>query len=237
MIQLEGLEVWGGRGISEILAGDLLARVVSDFKTKGSPERHMWTDQLEDCTQLGHAQCHSLHMLLARHSLHHDVQPPTWAPSAPFQICCSSRQMRLLSEAQCRPEPRCLQCNVAPVMADVRHRQLEDRRRHGIVLLVRPQQERRLFVDFCTEHKHSSQQFDWQGMHPFGAAAKHGRRAVKSGEYLIVRRSRKCLFIGCTLHLASNNCTTCYQLPILQTLTVLLKNLSASLTSIGIILT
>lgn len=139
MIELESSEVGGGRSISEVLAGDLLARVVSNFEMEGTPERHMWTNQFKDRAQLVPVQRHARDMLLARNSVHHDIQSSTRAPSAALQVRCSPRQMRLLPEAQRRPEFNCPQCNVAPVMADMRHRQLEECRWHCMVLLVRPQ--------------------------------------------------------------------------------------------------
>ena len=55
-------------------------------------------------------------------------------------------------------------------------------------------------------------------MHPFRAAVEHGRRAVKSGEYLIVRRSRKMTIYRVY---AAFGTKQLYNSTILQTLTVL----------------
>jgi hypothetical protein len=93
MIQLEGLEV-GRRGcISEVLASNLLASVVTNFKMKSTPEWDVGGNEIKYFIELIHAQGDARGVLLRSYGVDEDVEAATGTGCTALEVGSSTRNM------------------------------------------------------------------------------------------------------------------------------------------------
>lgn len=103
VIQLEGLEVGSRRRISEVLASNLLACIVSNYEMKRTPKRDMGANEIKDGGEFVPAEGDARDVVLGCNSVDKDVEASTGATCAASEKSGSAWNMRLLAKVKSSP--------------------------------------------------------------------------------------------------------------------------------------
>lgn len=177
VIELEGLEIRGRRGISEVLAGNLLASVVTDFEMKSTPEWDVGGYEIKYCGELIPAQGDARDVVLGGYGVDDDVEASGGAGCGTEEVGGSTGNVGRLTETKGGPEGGCVEGDVAPFVADVGSSELKEGGGHCTVVLVWLEEEGGeavRVVGVSAEDEDTGEELNGQRVHALGREGRHG---------------------------------------------------------------